>query len=149
MFQRTLTLAAIAAATTLAGCAAPEPRPREVVIERPAPEVARFGYVRDIDVIPVASRPTGAGAVLGAVIGGVVGNQIGGGSGRAAATGAGVIGGAIVGNEIERRNRRDDEVFRITVRMDNGNTRMFDYREIGGLRVGDRVRIERGELERV
>lgn len=142
--------AAAAAAGLMTGCAAPEPRPREVVVERPAPpERARYGVVRDIDVIAEASRPTGAGAVLGAVIGGVVGNQIGGGTGRALATGAGVIGGAVVGNEVERRNRRPDEIFRVTVRLDNGNTRVFDYREVGDLRVGDRVQLQGGEIMRI
>ena len=149
MLKKSLALMTVAAASLLGACAAPDPRPHEVVVERPGPERAHFGYVRDIDVIPVASRPTGAGAVLGAVIGGVVGNQIGSGSGCALATGAGVVGGAVVGNQIEKHNRRDDEVFRVTVRMDNGNTRVFDYREVGGLRVGDRVKIESGELQRV
>ena len=90
----------------------------------------------------------GAGTVLGAVIGGVVGHQIGGGSGRDAATGVGAIGGAVIGNQIEQRNRRDDEAYRVTVRLDNGRVAQFDYQRIDDLRVGDRVKWEGGQLMR-
>ena len=124
----TATATALVVVTMLSACATSVPRERErdrdrVVYDAPdnAPEQkARRGTVRDIDVIAERTRPTGAGAVLGAVIGGVIGNQVGGGTGRAVATGAGVIGGAVVGNAIEERNRRDDEVFRVTVQLDNG-----------------------------
>ncbi len=108
----------------------------------------RYGYVDRIDVVSVGSRTSGGGAVLGAVIGGVIGSQIGSGTGRDVATGAGVIGGAVIGNQMERRNRRDDEVYRITVRFDNGQQRQFDYQDIGDLRAGDRVRFEGDRLYR-
>src|SRR3954452_7313063 len=52
-------------------------------------QYAQFGQVSRIDVIPVAARTSGGGAVLGAVLGAVVGNQVGSGTGRALATGAG------------------------------------------------------------
>ncbi len=151
----TATAAAVVVATMLSACATSVPRERErdrVVYDAPdnAPEQkARRGTVRDIDVIAEKTRPSGAGAILGAVIGGVIGNQVGGGTGRAVATGAGVIGGAVVGNAIEERNRRDDEVFRVTVQLDNGNTRVFDYRQLAGLRVGDRVKVQDDQLHRI
>ena len=97
----------------------------------------------------VSQRPTGAGAVLGAVIGGVVGNRFGGGTGRALATGAGVVGGAIAGNAIEGRTRRDDEVYRVQVRFDNGSVRDFDFQRIDDLRVGDRVKFDGAQLHRL
>lgn len=107
-----------------------------------------YGRVSQIEVVSSATRSTGAGAVLGAVIGGVLGNQVGGGSGRDLATGVGVIGGAVIGNQIERRNKRDDEVYRVHVRLDNGRVVSFDYQRIDDLRVGDRVRIVDGQLHR-
>jgi outer membrane lipoprotein SlyB len=82
------------------------------------------------------------------VIGGVVGNQFGSGTGKALATGAGVVGGAVAGNAIENRNRRDDEVYRVWVRLDNGATRSIDFYRIDDLRVGDRVRFDGAQLYR-
>ena len=109
---------------------------------------AEYGQVRNIAVIPTAARTSGGGAVLGAVIGAVIGNQIGAGTGRGVATGLGAVGGALAGNEIEKRRRGDDEVYRISVRLDNGSVREFDYERIDDLRVGDRVKIEGGVLHR-
>ncbi|HET9977229.1 MAG TPA: glycine zipper 2TM domain-containing protein [Burkholderiaceae bacterium] len=106
----------------------------------------QYGNVRNIEVVESSSRGAG-GAVLGAVIGAVVGNQIGSGSGRAAATGVGAVGGAIIGNQIQKRNETD--VYRVSVRLDNGGVRQFDYSSIGDLRVGDRVLVEGGQLHRV
>ncbi len=142
---------AIAALALLGACAA-LPGPSAPIARAPiaaAPAYAEYGHVRDIDVVAVASRPSGAGAILGAVIGGVVGNQFGSGTGRALATGAGVVGGAVAGNAIEQRNKRDDEVYRVSVRFNDGATRDFQFRQIGDLRVGDRVRWEAGQLYRM
>jgi len=113
-----------------------------------APAYAAYGTVRSIEVVPMQAHTSGGGAVLGAVLGAVVGNQIGSGTGRAAATAAGAVGGAVAGNAIENRNRRDDEVYRVWVRMDNGGLRSFDFYRIDDLRVGDRVRYDGGQLYR-
>ena len=153
MFNRTIsTSLSLTALALLTACAAP-PRERAVYAPQPAvrqvPVYAEFGRVENIGYVQMAQRPSGAGAVLGAVIGGVVGNQFGGGMGRAAATGAGVVGGAIAGNAIEGRNRRDDEVYRVQVRFDNGSTRDFDFQRIDDLKVGDRVKLENGQIHRL
>ena len=113
----------------------------------------------------------GGGALAGAVIGGVIGNQIGrddgrdhrrgrhgrgshheGSGNRAAATVIGAIGGALIGNAIERQSQRDDRgsrsVFHVLVRMENRREQWFELAQPGDLRVGDRVRIENGQLQR-
>jgi outer membrane lipoprotein SlyB len=152
MNRATMFSLVMAITIVMAACASPRRVDDRRASYDPPPATAekvRFGVVSDIDVFEDRTRPSGGGAILGAVIGGVVGNQIGSGSGRAAATGAGVIGGAIVGNAIEDRNRRDDEFFRVVVRLDNGNRREFDYKQLNGLRVGDRVRIDDGQLVRL
>ena len=113
-----------------------------------APMYAETGHVSSIEIVPVASRPSGAGAILGAVIGGVVGNQFGSGTGRALATGAGIVGGAVAGNAIENRNKRDDEIYRVWIRLDNGTMRSMDFHRVDDLRVGNRVRYEGGQLYR-
>jgi outer membrane lipoprotein SlyB len=108
------------------------------------PVNGQYGRVTSINVIGAGERTTGAGAVLGALVGAAVGNQVGSGSGRTAATGVGAVGGAIIGNQIEKR--RADDVYRVTVRYDNGFVQQYDYERIDNLRIGDRVMYENGNL---
>jgi len=144
----------ITSLAVITACAAP-PRHYESVAEAPvpapvyAPAYYEQGRVRSIEVIPVAARSSGGGAVLGAIIGGVIGHQVGGGTGKALATGAGAVGGAVAGNAIEMHNKRDDEVFRVSVRFEDGSVRSFDFQRIDDLRVGDRVKLEGGQLHRM
>jgi outer membrane lipoprotein SlyB len=149
--HRPLLSVVAAGSLALLGACSSTPMHGDRVYDAPyanAPAYGEHGVVTSIEVIPVASRPSGAGAVLGAVIGGVVGNQFGSGGGRAAMTGAGIVGGALAGNAIENRNKRDDEVYRVWVRMDNGGMRSLDFQRIDDLRVGDRVRYDGGQLYR-
>lgn len=90
----------------------------------------------------------GLGTLAGAVIGGVVGNQIGAGRGNTVATVAGVAGGAYVGHEIDGRQAAAAEAYRITVRMENGENQVLTQSANTGFRVGDRVRLDDGKLER-
>lgn len=150
MVQRNVLALPLAAAglALLAACASP---PRHDVASAPiaaSPQQGETGRVSSIEVIPIASRPSGAGAIIGAVIGGVVGNQFGSGSGKGAMTGIGVVGGAVAGNAVEARNKKDGEVYRVFVRLDNGVTRSMDFHRIDDLRVGDRVRFDNGQLYR-
>lgn len=111
-------------------------------------ESVQYGYVRNIQQLDTSRRSSGAGALLGAVVGGVVGNQIGSGTGRAAATAAGAVGGAVLGNKIEERGRQPQVYYQVDVRMDNGDFKTFDYADLNGLRVGDRVRVQDNQLQR-
>ena len=144
----------LATLALLTACAAPPMREQNVMYApvaspRPVPVYVEYGRVESIGRVPVASQPTGVGAVLGAVVGGVVGSRFGGGDGQAVATGVGAIGGAVAGNEIEKLKHRDDEVFRVQVRFENGSVRDFDFQHLEGLRVGDRVKFEGGQLHRL
>lgn len=111
-----------------------------------ARHVSDYGVVTRIQVMNDSSRKIGSGTILGAVLGAFIGNQVGGGNGRAAATGIGALGGALVGHKIEKRGRRRNEFYRVSVRFDGARSRQFDYRDIGELRVGDQVQVERGGL---
>ena len=145
------TLVCVASLAFVTACSTGSRRDDRTVQQNPAYRsqgYAEYGQVRSIGVIPMASRTSGGGAVLGAVIGAVIGHQIGSGSGRDVATGVGAVGGALAGNEIERQRRGNDEVYRISVRLDNGSLREFDYERIDDLRVGDRVKVEGGVLHR-
>ena len=73
------------------------------------------GRVSSIEVLTVASRNSGGGAVLGAMLGGVVGHQMGGGKGRDVTTGLGAVGGALAGHEIEKRSKKEGEIYRINL----------------------------------
>ena len=137
----------------LAACAVPVTRTTHIY-DAPAPAAAfgdvRYGTVSRIDVIDTTERPSGGGAVLGGLIGGVLGNQIGHGAGRAAATVLGAFGGGVIGNDIEHNQAAasSSRVYHVIVHFDHGGTRSFDYRELNGLRVGERVRLDHGVLGR-
>ncbi len=107
---------------------------------------SRYGEVVSIERMRFSERTSGGGAVLGAVIGAVLGNQVGSGRGRAAATGAGAVGGAVIGNQIEKRGMQEDELYRVSVRFEDGRSRDYDYERVGDLGVGDHVVDEDGEL---
>lgn len=94
------------------------------------------------------AQSSGGGALLGAVLGGVLGNQVGDGNGRRAATGVGAIGGAVLGNEMEK-NRAAPRGYRISVDFDDGHQAEYDYQSIGDLRIGDRIRVDHGQITRM
>jgi len=145
--RRIALVCSVSALTLITACSSNPPRsdPYASPINSIS-SVSQYGNVSNIEIVGSASRGAG-GAVLGAVIGAVIGNQIGSGTGRAAATGVGAVGGAIIGNNLQKRN--DSDVYRISVRMDNGATAQYDYQSIEDLRVGDRVRVDGGQLHRV
>ena len=150
MIARRFTAACSISVLALMTACASHPRHEEPVAVAPGNAAySQFGNVTDIAVVSRESRASGGGAVVGAVLGAVIGNQIGSGSGRAAATGLGAVGGAVVGNNVENRNRAADEIYRVSVRLDNGRVDRFDYQRIEDLRVGDRVKVEGGQLFRV
>ena len=150
------------ALSSLVACVAPAPvyqtshyPYQPAALASPAVPVSylEYGRVTNIEVLrseTAGTAPTGGGAVAGGVLGGVVGNQFGHGSGRAAATALGVVGGALLGNSIEanRNAPRVHESYRISIETDQGGYRAFDVPTPGDLRVGDRVRIDSGQISR-
>jgi outer membrane lipoprotein SlyB len=121
--------------------------PRAYYDESRAYPSVSSGVVERIELVRRGDGGEVAGTIIGGIVGGVIGNQIGSGSGNTAATIAGAAGGAVVGHELGRR-ARDDEAFRVTVRLDNGafHTVMLD--RVSDLRMGDRVRIEGNTIYR-
>lgn len=153
--------ASLLALATLTACVAPAPvyHTTRYPYQPPAYQAApapyvEYGQVAHIEVLRSQTAGTGTsggGAVAGGLVGGVVGNQIGQGSGRAAATALGLVGGALLGNSIEAQQRgpRVYESYRISIQTDNGAYRAFDVPSPGDLRVGDRVRIDGGQISRM
>ena len=116
-----------------------------------APGYVEYGRVTSVELVHSqnSGQGSGAGAVIGGIAGGVLGHQIGGGTGRDLATIAGVAGGAIAGNSIEKNSQMQGrDFYRISVQADNGIVRSYDLSSSGELRVGDRVRIDNGQLYR-
>jgi outer membrane lipoprotein SlyB len=142
-----------------------EPRWRSDYPQAPAEPsygVSRYGDVRYgtiAGIEPMGSSrgsSSGAGAVTGGVIGGVIGHEIGRGMGGrrgdGGAVGAmlGAFGGAVIGDQIERdANRGGPAGWRLWIRMDGGGDQSLQVPDVGGLRVGERVRFVNGRLERL
>ncbi|HCI14508.1 MAG: hypothetical protein A2063_08730 [Gallionellales bacterium GWA2_60_142] len=106
-----------------------------------------YGVIDAIETTRGSSGGMGAGAVIGGVVGGVLGHQVGSGTGQDVATVAGAVGGAVVGHQIEKSNKQQDE-YRIRVRLENGGYQTVTQQTINDLRVGDRVRIENDRISR-
>lgn len=100
-----------------------------------------YGVVQAIDMVPRESSGVDVGTVGGALVGGLLGNQVGQGRGNTAATIAGAAGGALVGRQVERNMRQGEQVYRITVRQDNGVLQSYVQQAPPAVRIGDRVRI--------
>ena len=113
-----------------------------------APPSNTVGAVTQIDPI-TESNASGVGAVAGGALGGVVGHQFGKGDGKKAMTVLGAIGGAVAGHQIEKANNTKVVGYRVHVQLDNGETRTFEPAQLDGLKVGDRVRVDQGQLRRV
>ncbi|MFJ2990399.1 glycine zipper 2TM domain-containing protein [Collimonas sp. NPDC087041] len=111
------------------------------------PRRDNYGVVDAIDVVNTPSQGIG-GAVVGGVLGGVVGHQIGHGNGNTLATIAGVVGGAVAGNQLEQRASPGTTSYNVRVRMNNNGFQTISVSNPGDLRVGDRVRIDNGQISR-
>ena len=105
------------------------------------------GTVTDVKFIKQQGEASGGGAVLGGIVGGVIGHQIGSGRGNTAATVAGAAGGAYAGHQIEK-NKNAKEFWRVSIKMEDGKDRHFDYSKETAFRVGDKVKIVDKKLVR-
>lgn len=111
-----------------------------------ASNASGMGVVQSIDVVPRQQAGIGLGTVAGAAVGGLLGNQVGSGSGRTAATVAGAAGGALAGHQMEKNARGSDQVYRITVRMDDGTVQTLAQETAPQVAAGDRVRLANGTI---
>ncbi len=112
-----------------------------------ASNVNGTGTIQSVDVVP-RSQGIGLGTLAGAAVGGIIGSQVGGGSGRTVATAAGAAGGAYVGSEMEKR-RSAGQIYKVTIRMDDGTTQSFAQEAAPTIKQGDRVQITNGVLTKL
>lgn len=111
-----------------------------------APAICRdCGTIESVREVAKEAEGSGIGAVAGGVLGGVLGNQVGQGRGRDLATVVGVIGGAVAGNQVEKAQKRVVQ-YEVTVRFEDGTSRVFSQDTPPAWRGGDRVKVENGLL---
>lgn len=80
--------------------------------------------VQSVREVKQDGEGSGLGAIGGGVVGGLLGNQVGGGRGKTVGAVVGAVGGAYAGNKIEK-NVRSSKHYESTVRLDDGNIRVF------------------------
>ena len=107
-------------------------------------QIQRLGTVvsvRDIVIQPESS--SGVGTIAGAAVGGVAGSGVGGGTGRIIASVLGGVAGGLLGNTVEQGVSRKAG-YEITVRLDNGETRVIAQEADIAVRAGQRVQLISG-----
>ena len=128
--------------------AKPHPAPVHVAAAPVAPAPARCaecGTIESTREIDAKGEGSGLGAAGGAVVGGVLGHQVGSGTTRTVATVIGAVGGAVAGNEVEKRVK-STKSYEITVRMDDGSSRVVHEASAPAWRAGDHVKIIDGAI---
>ncbi len=107
-------------------------------------QIVRTGVVTGVRPITIQQdQSSGAGVIGGGALGGIAGSGIGGGSGRALAAVGGAILGAIAGNAVENRVGRSSG-YEVSVRLDNGETRVIAQAADVPISVGQRVQVISG-----
>ena len=106
---------------------------------------ADCGVVESTREVAIKGEGSGIGAVGGAVVGGLLGNQVGGGRGKDAATVIGAVGGVVAGNEIEKRVKTTS-AYEVTVRLDDGSSRVVREASAPTWRAGDHVKLVDGAI---
>lgn len=114
------------------------PRASQTVVK-----CADCGTIQSVREIDTKGEGSGIGAVGGAVVGGVLGNEIG--DGNDIATVVGAVGGAVAGHEIEK-HARSVKSYEITVRFDDGSTRVISEANAPVWRAGDKVKVVNGVI---
>ena len=103
------------------------------------------GVIDSVRMIEKAGEGSGLGAVAGGVAGAVLGNQVGNGNGRSIMTIIGAVGGGLAGNQIEKTVKKTKS-YEITVRFEDGTTRVFTQANEPAWRVGDKIKLTDGLL---
>jgi len=106
---------------------------------------AECGVIESVREVETKGEGSGLGAVGGAVVGGLLGNQVGGGRGQDVMTVVGAVGGAMAGNEVEKR-AKSSKSYSLTVRFNDGSTRVISESNPPSWRAGDRVKVINGVI---
>ena len=121
------------------------PPPPPIMTEAPRPLCYDCGVIESVREVERKGEGSGLGAAAGGVLGAVLGHQTGGGHGRDAMTVLGAIGGAVAGNQVEK-NVKKSVNYQITIRFDDGSTRLITQPSAPAWRAGDRIRLVNGVI---
>ena len=140
-----LGVALLASVAFVSGCAKPSASANVYTYgQAQRDQVVRNGTVVNVRPITIQNDHTsGAGVVAGGAVGGVMGSTIGGGTGRTLAVLGGAILGALAGDAIEDKVGKKDGL-EITVRLDNGETRVIAQEADVPLVLNQRVQVVSG-----
>ena len=144
--KRLITLAAVATAVIVAGCAQPGLGGGNYTRGQVRGEqTVRIGTVEAVRDVVIDARDTGTGTLAGAAIGGVAGSTVGGGY-RANSVGAiaGAVVGGIIGNAVEKSGN-DRKGVEVTIRLEGGKLIAVTQEKDEDFRIGDQVRILSGQ----
>jgi outer membrane lipoprotein SlyB len=107
-------------------------------------QVVRVGTVVSVRNITIQSdQNTGFGGLAGGALGGVAGSTVGGGTGSVLAAVGGAILGAVAGNAVENHTGKTNGL-EVTVKLDNGETRVIAQAADVPLSAGQRVNLVSG-----
>ena len=137
-FHRPLALVGtVVLAASLAACGHSRPAP--------APQYSG-GYSRGYHTAPAYPQ-----LQVGTECGRVSNIEVLQGHSQGQTTGTGAVLGAVVaGNAIEGRNNQEYvQGYRLSVQLDQGGYRVYDVSSPGDLRIGDRVRLNNGQISRM
>ena len=136
---------AISAVMLVSGCAKPSASANVYNYNQTQrDQIVRNGTVINVRPITIQSDQTsGGGAIAGGAVGGVAGSAVGGGTGRTLAIIGGALLGALAGNAVEDRMGKKDGL-EITIRLDNGETRVIAQEADLPIMMNQRVQVISG-----
>lgn len=143
---RVVTVSVLAATLTiLTGCANPNASSSVYSYGQAQQEqIVRYGTVVSVRSVVIQNdRSSGVGTLGGAALGGVAGSTIGGGRGQILTSIGGAILGGLAGNAVENQMGKTQGL-EITVRLDNGETRVVAQAADIPLASGQRVQLISG-----
>jgi outer membrane lipoprotein SlyB len=140
-----LTSLALTGVVLVSGCAKPSASANVYTYNQAQrDQVMRNGTVVNVRPITIQKEGTsGAGMVAGGAAGGVVGSTIGGGTGRTLAILGGAVLGALAGDAVEEYVGKKDGL-EITVKLDNGETRVIAQEADVAIMLNQRVQVISG-----
>lgn len=136
---------ALAVAVSVSGCSTPSASAGVYTYgQAQSEQIVRYGTVTGLrPVVIQKDRSSGVGMIAGGALGGVAGSAIGGGTGRDLAIVGGAILGALAGEKVEEQAGKTQGI-EVTVRLDNGETRVVAQEDDQRLAVGSRVQVISG-----
>ena len=140
-----LTTLALTGVVLVSGCAKPSASANVYTYNQAQrDQVMRNGTVVNVRPITIQKEGTsGAGMVAGGAAGGVVGSTIGCGTGRTLAILGGAVLGALAGDAVEEYVGKKDGL-EITVKLDNGETRVIAQEADVAIMLNQRVQVISG-----